>query len=100
MAVIRNVIRHFQRLHLVRGLVAKDLPVDKAMSRLKPPVIFLRTEAFRAQVRAWGDARIARALDLLLEAEGDCKTTGMPDQAICSRALLRIAQASPMYRRQ
>jgi DNA polymerase-3 subunit delta len=99
-AVIRTTLRHFQRLHLVRGLIARDLPLDKAMARLKPPVIFLRAEAFRTQARAWSEARIARALDLLLEAEGDCKTTGMPDQAICSRALLRIAQAAPMYRRK
>lgn len=98
-AVIRTTIRHFQRLHLVRGLMARDLPLEKAMGRLKPPVIFLRAEAFRAQARAWNEGRIARALDLLLEAEGDCKTTGMPDQAVCSRALLRIAQAAPMYRR-
>lgn len=98
--VLRTVMRHFQRLHLVRGLVAKDIPLDKAMTRLKPPVIFLRTDAFRAQARAWSESRIARALELLLEAEGECKTTGMPDQAVCSRTLLRIAQASPLYRRK
>jgi DNA polymerase-3 subunit delta len=33
-------------------------------------------------------------LSILLEAELDCKTTGMPDRALCSRALLRIAQAA------
>jgi DNA polymerase-3 subunit delta len=32
-------------------------------------------------------------LSILLEAELDCKTTGMPDVAVCARALLRIAQA-------
>ena len=33
-------------------------------------------------------------LKILTEAELDCKTTGMPDQAICERALLRVAHAA------
>jgi hypothetical protein len=30
----------------------------------------------------------------LMAAEMDCKTTGMPIEAVCGRALMRIAQAA------
>ncbi len=39
--------------------------------------------------------RLARAMELLLEAEIDCKSTGFPSETVCSRALLRITQAAP-----
>lgn len=94
-AVLRAAARHFQRLHLVSGGMTAGLPLDKAMTKLRPPVIFLWADAFRAQARGWPPDRLARALDLLLEAETDCKTTGIPAQAVCGRALLRITQAAP-----
>ena len=43
------------------------------------------------QVRAWSPDYIVRAQQLLLEAEGMCKRTGMPDAAICGRTLLQVA---------
>ncbi|MBT4488179.1 MAG: DNA polymerase III subunit delta, partial [Rhodospirillaceae bacterium] len=36
----------------------------------------------------------AQALAILTEAELDCKTTGLPAEAICGRALIRIANAA------
>ncbi len=94
-AVVRGALRHFQRLHLVVGLTSGGVPLDKAMGRLRPPIIFLRADSFKAQARRWDATRIGRALELLLEAEADCKTTGLPAEAICGRVLLRIAQAAP-----
>jgi DNA polymerase-3 subunit delta len=94
-AIIRSALRHFQRLHLVAGLAAAGTPVEKGVTQLRPPVIFLRAEAFKAQARRWNLNRVVRALELLLEAEADCKTTGLPAEAICGRVLLRIAQAAP-----
>lgn len=94
-AIIRGALRHFQRLHLVAGLAATGTPVEKGVAKLRPPVIFLRAEAFKAQARRWDLGRIVRAMELLLEAEADCKTTGLPAEAVCGRVLLRIAQAAP-----
>lgn len=95
-AIVRGAMRHFQRLHLVQGLAATGVPVEKAVARLKPPVIFLRADSFKAQARRWNLKRLARAMELLLEAETDCKSTGIPADAVCGRVLLRIAQAAPM----
>lgn len=93
-AILRSANRHFLRLHWVRGQVAAGKTVEQAVAALRPPVIFLHADAVKAHARRWPAERIGRALSILLEAELDCKTTGMPDVAVCSRALLRIAQAA------
>jgi DNA polymerase-3 subunit delta len=93
-AILRAASRHFQRLHLIRGMVDRGLSVDAAVQKLRPPVFFKAADALKAQGRLWSAEALGRALDLLTEAEMDCKTTGMPDVAICSRALMRLAQAA------
>lgn len=93
-AVLRAAARHLQRLHLASGLRDGGADVDSALKRLRPPVFFKRVGAFKGQLRHWNTERIARALDILIEAERDCKTTGMPAEALCGRALMRIAQAA------
>ena len=93
-AIVRSVTRYFQRLHLAAGQLAAGKTADQAMAGLRPPVFFKAREAFRAQMGSWPTNRLARALDMLTEAELDCKTTGPPPDAVCGRALLRIAQAA------
>lgn len=93
-AILRAANRHFLRLHWVRGQVAAGRTVEQAVAALRPPVLFLHADAVKAQARRWPAERIERALAILLETELACKTTGMPDVALCGRALLRIAQAA------
>lgn len=91
--VIRAAQRHLQRLHQVTGAMAAGTPLDAAIKGLKPPPFFKVADRFRAQARVWPVTHVAQALALLSEAEVRCKTTGMPDQLICARALMQIAQA-------
>lgn len=93
-AMLRSVSRHFIRLHLVAGLIAQGKSVDQAMGALKPPVIFKMADRFRRQVSRWPVDRLGRALELLTEAELDCKTTGLPAPEITARALMMIARAA------
>lgn len=93
-AILRMASRHFQRLHFVVAQMQTGRPLDQSVSRLRPPVIFLRAHSFKAQARSWTAEKLARAMELLLEAETDCKSTGIPSEAVCSRALLRITQAA------
>ena len=39
-AVLRAVLRYFQRLQLLAGLTAEGIPLDAAVSGLRPPVFF------------------------------------------------------------
>jgi DNA polymerase-3 subunit delta len=96
---LRAVSRHFQRLHLVAGLVDSGLTLDDAVKRLRPPLFWKAAPAFRAQAAAWNLRTLARALGRLLEAESGCKHTGAPEATICSRALLEIAVNAPTGRR-
>lgn len=93
-AVLRAALRHLHRLHLVTALVARGQPPDQAMRALRPPLWGPRQATFRAQVRQWTPERLAQGLELLSQAESDCKSTDMPAETICARALMRVAQAA------
>ncbi|NQV48534.1 MAG: DNA polymerase III subunit delta [Rhodospirillaceae bacterium] len=90
--ILRAAARHFLRLHQAAGMVEAGKTAQQAMKALRPPVFFGDVDAFAAQMRRWNPALLAEALDLLAAAEMDCKTTGMPADAVSGRALMRIAQ--------
>ena len=73
--------------------------IDQAMKAARPPIFFKHQATIRGQLQLWRPGGLATALSLLTEAELACKTTGNPDVAICSRALLRIASAARRERR-
>ena len=98
-AVLRAAARHLQRLHLCAGAAARGEPVDRAVRSFRPPLHFKVEKAVRSQTGKWSLARVARAMELVLDAERECKTTGLPAEAVCSRALLRLAQAARSARR-
>ena len=64
---------------------------DAAIKRLRPPVHFMRIASLKAQAQRWEDDRLGDALDLLLEAEALAKTTAVPAEAACGRALFSVA---------
>jgi DNA polymerase III subunit delta len=67
---------------------------------LKPPLFFKLQDRFKRQLRVWSLARAAQALTLLTHAELNAKTTGLPAEAICRDALLRIARGAAAPRTQ
>ncbi len=97
-AVLRAALRHFHRLHLAMGHMQRGRSPDDAMKALRPPVIFLHEDSFVRQLRLWNVERLRSALALISEAERDCKSTGMPDEAVCHRALMRICLAAKRVR--
>ncbi|MDH5748012.1 MAG: DNA polymerase III subunit delta, partial [Rhodospirillales bacterium] len=93
-SVLRAAARHLQRLILARGLIDGGRSPEQAMAALRPPVIFLFSDRFRAQLGRWSRSRLAQALDLITEAELQCKSSGPPPEAVCGRALMRVAQSA------
>ena len=92
--VLRGLGRTVQRLHLAAGLVAAGRPAAAAMKALRPPVFWKQEEAYAAALRLWSAPGLARAIQLLDEAELACKRTHSPDQAVAWRAALRVATAA------
>lgn len=92
--IVRGAQRHFQRLHVARGHMGRGLSADEAVKALRPPVIFRLADAFRTQLALWPEDKLARAFEVLTQAEIECKTTGLPADAVTGRALLTLAQAA------
>ncbi|MDA0675914.1 MAG: DNA polymerase III subunit delta [Proteobacteria bacterium] len=93
-SLLRAAARHLTRLHLAQGYMQAGADAKGAMMKLRPPPFYKLHGAFTQQLRAWSAARIARALDLVMDAELDCKRTGFPDHALAARAMMRIAAAA------
>lgn len=98
-AVVRASARHFQRLHMARGEIDNGKSSEDALQILRPPVFYKYKDQFKSQLNIWPGERLARAFELLTQAEIDCKTTGLPAPAMCHRALIQIAQAARSWRR-
>ncbi|HEY3639375.1 MAG TPA: DNA polymerase III subunit delta [Rhizomicrobium sp.] len=90
-AILRVAMGHFQRLALAKAQVTKGETADAVARRMRPPIHFMRLPGFKIQLRNWSEERLGDALDLLLETEALCKTTAVPAEAVCGRALFTVA---------
>ena len=90
-SILRAAQRHLQRLQLARAQIDQGKPAPDAMKSLRPPVMFMFADRFRRQLNLWSRARLAQGMDMAVEAELDCKSTGLPAEAVCERAMMRIA---------
>ncbi|MPY73031.1 MAG: DNA polymerase III subunit delta [Alphaproteobacteria bacterium] len=89
--VLRAVSRHLLRLQLIVDRAGRGESLEYILKSLRPPVFFARQGQIRRQAQGWPPERIRRALDLVLAAELACKTTGMPEAAVCGRTLMQVA---------
>jgi len=85
-AVLRIAISHFQRL-----LQVKTGQNIEAVMKRWPQVHFSRAASFRGQAARWNTEHLQSILDLLLDTEALCKTTAVPAEAACGRALFNVA---------
>ncbi len=92
--VLRALARHLERLHLVCSAGDRGETLDGAIKALRPPVFFKQEKAFARQARLWPLGMLKTAQQIALDAEADCKTTGLRAETVCGRALLRIANAA------
>ena len=93
-AILRTLQSRLTRLHLTRGMMDQGMSAPEAVAKLRPPVFFKEKGIFAAEAQRWSLTKLNQALNLVLEAEVDCKTTGTPAEVICARLLLRIAKAA------
>lgn len=93
-AVLRTLQNRMMRIHLARGYVDQGMSPGEAIGKLRPPVFFAERDKFQMEVGRWHTRKVEQALEILLEAELECKTTGNPADVICARALLRLTKAA------
>jgi DNA polymerase-3 subunit delta len=97
--VLRQAMTHFQKLLLVKAETEAGQNLEGAIRKLRPPLHFARADSFRAQVSRWTVARLEEALTHLYEAEALSKTTAVPAEAACGRALFSVAALANAGRR-
>jgi DNA polymerase-3 subunit delta len=98
--LVRALQRHVDQLHLVSGHVANGSNLEAAMFKARGlprggPV----RQRFERHLRAWPLRRLSDALQAILKAEQECKSTGYPDEAVARRLCLAFA-SSARARRQ
>jgi len=78
----------------VVGLVlSRHTTADQAMKSLRPPLFFKAADQFRANLNNWAVNKLQRALQILLEAEKDCKSGLAIPETIAHRAMIKVAVA-------
>ena len=92
--ILRLVARRIQRLHYVASAVESGARRDAAFKGLTPPAFSREANEMSSLLSRWTAPRLARALELVNEAEARCKTTNMPTEAICARTLMQLAHAA------
>lgn len=93
--LVRSLQRYADQLHVVSGHAAKGGNREAAMSKARGlprggPV----RQRFERQLANWPLPRLSAALQELLKAELECKSTGLPAEAIARRLCMRLAQAA------
>ena len=97
--LVRAVQRHVDQLHMVAGHGAAGGNMEAAMFKARGlprggPV----RQRFERHVRSWPLPRLSAAVTRVLEAEMECKSTGLPDEAIARRLCLALARVAPQSR--
>jgi DNA polymerase-3 subunit delta len=93
--VLRALASHLGKIEAVHARAAAGEDAGQAMMAQR--IFFKRQPAFRAQLRIWRGARLARALARAIEAEMRCKETGQPDRLIAERAFLDLAAGARSF---
>ena len=90
-AIIRQLQSHVEKLLTVRNAMDHGESPSHAISKLRPPIFFKFKNNFHQQVQAWPTASLQKCMQALMELEIECKSTGMPDIAMCQRLCLSIS---------
>jgi DNA polymerase III subunit delta len=91
-SVIRALLRHLQRLHLLAAQIAAGRSVEEAMRAARPPIFFKQQDSHRRQLARWSETRLRRALDQVADAEFRMKLTGLPAETICREAMFTLVR--------
>jgi DNA polymerase-3 subunit delta len=89
--MIRQALRHFQRLQLVSIKRSNGMSAKDAVGSLQPRPFFKEIDALVQQSQLWSAAKLKLALSRLLEAEISCKATGLPDETMAGHLFFDLA---------
>ena len=89
-AIIRALIRYFQRLDLALGYTARGESKDNAIKMLRPPVFFKSVEVMKQAMTRLTPKKTAHQLTLLLKAEKEAKSGVISADTITKQLILAL----------
>ncbi len=92
--LLRAIGRELTRLHPAAAAVAAGTSVSDAMGQMRPPVFFKHKTAYQRALATWRPDDLARAIEVVVDAEVACKMLSGADEAVAWRAALRVANAA------
>src|SRR6516162_9332655 len=93
-SVVRVMLRHLQRLHLLAARVVAGTAVAEVVRTASPPIFYRQEDNFKRQLTLWNEAGLRAHLYRIAQAELHMKLTGLPADTLCREALLAVAQAA------
>jgi DNA polymerase-3 subunit delta len=92
--ILRTTINHFHRLYKAAGLIENGATLSIALKTLRPPIFWSRQKEFEQQAKLWRLRKLEAVLNRLHQSERECKTTGMPQMAVCAQAILGVCMTN------
>lgn len=90
---LRSLQRYFNRLYSIRiQMHENSQTAAMVVSGLRPPVHFKQKDHLIRHASNWNIENIVKALNILISAELDCKTSDLPSTAASSRKLMKLTQ--------
>ena len=93
-SVVRAMLRHLQRLHLLAARAAAGTTVAEVVRTARPAIFYRQEDKFKRQLVLWSEAGLRAQLGRIAQAELRMKLTGLPANTVCREALLAVAQAA------
>lgn len=91
-AIIRALLRHFQRLEIALAHMAAGSNAAEAAGLLRPPVFFKYLPSVTRALARWQPRTVAKAQNLLLRAEKDAKSNIISPALLMGHILRDLAQ--------
>jgi DNA polymerase-3 subunit delta len=91
-AIIRSLLKHFQKLELLQAHVGSGMPADHAIAALRPPVFFKYVPLMKRELALWKPKAIARMLSHLLRTEKELKSSLLSPALLTGHALQQAAR--------
>jgi DNA polymerase-3 subunit delta len=91
-AIVRSLLRHFQRLDLAAAYIASGQTPESAIAALRPPVFFKYAPPTRRALSLLNTRALAAALGLLLKTERELKSGALSPPLVLGQALTQVTR--------
>ena len=88
--ILRSLMNHFRRLHMVKTRIAQGDAIEVAMKKLQPPVFFKQEAQFKAQLSQFSATALLNILERFSALEAECKKTGAPAETLIAQAIIGL----------